>query len=228
MVIGRSRVAAMLAAACALALSACGSSPSAGSADGSNQFSGSTAAPTTAPTTTATASPRPNLNTYTQNFQGGYSAQASFGFLPVQHAGTVNIAGYTIPLACPDDFSSQTDAMVPYEIIVKNTTPNFNFKGLVETLQFTPSNEGPDGIEQQVGNGSAACTDEFGAQTTFNLQPGGQVVIVGALGYSNYYSPQYPNGQPNILSGTDMIVDLGNTQGYNDTSQEGNISIPLP
>jgi hypothetical protein len=141
----------------------------------------------------------------------GYTGSIEIVRGQVEHAGTQQIAGVKLGSACPVD--SETDAVIPFELVVYNTTPNFSASPGVEVTATAENGALPQKIKAEMGYSSGPSCVSFivggysGDENTNGpdtlvlspdepLHPHGMIVGSGFLIAPNYYSPAHPAGDP--------------------------------
>lgn len=123
---------------------------------------------------------------------GGYTFRAELSIGSVRHAETGLVLGDATSGAC--DFDSQTDALVPYQVRVTNTTSNFTAKA---AAHLTISGASAEATYSDQG---ATCQqDDFGVQSTQPLSDGASSVLRGFFVVPRYYTPDAPSGDPAVL-----------------------------
>jgi hypothetical protein len=205
-------IAAVLAASCTSTLSSV--PPVTGP---TNQNQGTTA--------TTSALPTPALRqagTFTVTFDQGYSASAAFQLGTVQHIAPMEVAGLALGEAC--GAVAATDAVIPWELSVTNTTPNFSFASL--TPDFTVGLYGGAGqgaaasglqnftAESEAG-GQVNCsvnTNVNGSWVLGDLQAGQTINLGGYFIVSSYFSPAQPNGTPTELDSLRVGIYAANAK----------------
>jgi hypothetical protein len=190
-----------------VATSGCGSSAPVQHSSAAQQ---APATPTTETTETPSSASHPPPATaatwhFTWTHEGGYRYSASLSLSRPEHVEASAIA--------PCTAEAQTAAQVLGSLTLTNDTPNFSGKPY---LNFSPSQ--PilfGGSETCYGEGSEG--DNIGYEPKNNLAPGASSISKVALVIPNYYSPEHPDGNVEMLDQTGLTaqteVEINGSEG---------------
>jgi hypothetical protein len=221
-------VVALGVAAIALVVTACGGSSSTPPPSKKHSGSVSRATRTTVATTTVTSTPSTQTqppstsfvatNTWTWDGQatGGYKASFQFEDSDVTSVSQAPLfTGFTstqdIVNGC-SSFNAETDAVIPAQIEITNTTASFSAK--IEAFVVLPNDTdsaidyvggqiqcAPSGNEDNPGESafSFACTLNSGASCTVPFY----------IAVQNYFSPSDPSGDQTVLANSEIQFCTG-------------------
>lgn len=135
----------------------------------------------------------------------GYTATATL------RRGSLEKADYqqngTLRLGSSCSVNPETDAVIPFQISVTNTTPNFSASPSIEVVIDGPNDSLPTKVSAEIGYSEGPqCVNTLAFSPTDPLKPGASTYASGFFIASNYYSPAHPNGEPGLLKNAVLIV----------------------
>lgn len=219
-----------LLVAASLGLAACGTAsvPNA-STSTTSTLKVSRQSGTTTTTTTTTVPKRRDapLVTVTGAFRmkldGGYTASGVVSVGPPKHATPLKLGGAVVGEACTVD--SQTDAAIPFQVRITNTTESFSLNDVSSSVFITSrsdtsalSNDVSDGIvntEYSAGDQEECETwdSDPGPMWGYSLSPNQYTSLSGFIIIPNYYSPAQPAGQVSEISGAYIALMVSDSSG---------------
>jgi hypothetical protein len=147
---------------------------------------------------TVAAGPLTHRWTLTESANGGYQLHVEFDVgTPQKLVEGLTNGSVTAGTAC-NDISSQTDAVIPAEVIVTNTSPGgFSVDG---AYQLSADYQNAEAELNYSDSGPSCRGGTIGTQWNSGLASGaaGQSFMFFVL--HNYYSPNFPNGDPQVLA----------------------------
>lgn len=214
----------------AAALSGCGSSGASSASTTTTMNSASTTMISTTTTMNATSTtlnlqpqglPTPALvrtGSFSAHFPGGYSAGGTLRTGQLAHDTPMILEGDTLGDGCA--VNTQTDAVVPFLLTVRNTTSHFALTSSWQVVldDNSTSDETQNLSVESVVGGQPTCygaeesadsdndgEPEAAFQTT--LQPGQSTEVGGFVIVGSYYSPASPSGSLGEIDNVAMYVD---------------------
>jgi hypothetical protein len=154
---------------------------------------------TTTQPTLNSAGPLPNRWTYSGPgpLGNGYSQSVTFAAGSLQHyTPDLTNNGFIAGTKCT--INQNTDAVIPFEVIMTNTTPSFSIPVIEMNMMKLPGSSITNS-EDAVEGGCQPITGVIIGVNASNLAPGASSTDYGFFVVSNDYSPNYPNGDPNAL-----------------------------
>jgi hypothetical protein len=194
----------------------------------------------TTPTQTAVAAQsEPPLNSVAVlhlRSESGYTANAELRRGALEHAASQKRGSLTLGTAC--QVNSQTDAIVPFEITLTNTTSSYSASPGIEIVAVAPNNdlphlmaepnyaEGPQCVTfvpgAYHGDENTNGTDYLAVSAASPLAPGGSVTTPGFFIVHGYHSPAHPNGDTQLLHGVELTFQpQSGGEGFNVASASG-------
>jgi hypothetical protein len=199
-------------------------------ADGGSGGTGFGAAATTtysAPTTVVSLGDLVNAWTIDEQAAGGYTFEAVLRTGAPRHVTPGLGLGTLIAGAGCSDLSAQTDAVIPAEISLQNTTPSFSAMAAVR-FSFSSSWANAE-MEAQYSDGPTCNTSQdqgFGLQSTQPLLSNQSTTLYAFLVLHNYYTPAAPEGDPAVLASATLIPIQAHIEASNATLTITNVSGP--
>lgn len=210
----------LIASIMVVALAGCGGSKGQPGGDGSAAVSSTYA---TATSSSVSEPPMPSEAELELKSQRGYTATATL------RRGSLEKADHqqngTLRLGSSCSVNPETDAVIPFQISVTNTTPNFSASPGIEVVADGPNDSLPTKVSAEIGysEGPQCVTfvpapyaypgdengngpDYLAFSPTDPLTPNASTYASGFFIASNYYSPAHPNGEPALLKNVVLII----------------------
>ncbi len=175
---------------------------------------------TTQPVTTTTVAQPAFTNVWSLTLTGenGYTASGQIMTGSVETFGSGDVNG-PITASSYCDGNPQTDAVVPFELSLTNTTSGFSQMAGFDFISDTGIDgnnwfTSVDSLEFEFTaseNINAQCSDSTaGPAIACTLSPQQSCQIFGFVVFHDYYSPSMPNGDPSLLSSITFGVSAAN------------------
>ena len=170
---------------------------------------------------------------FTATATSGYSESVELQVgNPVQYQSGLANGQDVAGSACTLD---QTDALIPFEMTLTNTTTGFDtfvtasFSGIGSTS--LPGFPGAELDVEAAYSGGSQCFNSANGDSSFStnssvtLSPNGNSVLFGFFVVTNFYSPNFPNGDTSMLDGT--VLSVYQTQSYSPTDGSAGINYAI-
>ncbi len=201
-------------------LAGCSSVRAATSLHASSPSDSSQGPSTTQPVTTTTLAQPTFTNDWSLTLTGtnGYTASGQIMAGQVEAFGSGDVNGpITASSYCQGN--PQTDAVIPFELSLINTTSGFSQSVGFDFVSDTGIDDNDwytsvDSLEFEFtasDNINAQCSDSTaGPGIACSLGPQQSCQIFGFVVFHNYYSPSTPNGDPSLLSSMTFVASAAN------------------
>jgi hypothetical protein len=146
--------------------------------------------------------------TFTESAPGGYSASGTLSLgQPQQYRSGLRQGDLIAGSACA--INSPTDAVIPGTLRLTNESGNFASQ-VVAHMNW--SSDAITAVELKYSDGPTCQTSGstgFGLQSNDTLQSGQSVAVNLFVVISNYFSPDYSNGNPSMLASAGLFLASG-------------------
>lgn len=150
----------------------------------------------------------------------------------------MQVAGIVLGSAC--SVNGETDAVIPWDLSLTNTTNGFSLSSgdvqlyLSEGNSATPASHSYISYEFRAG-GSPTCADQrtflnggsFMAGWGIDVPPQQSITLGGYVIISNYYSPAHPNGNTSKLANAHIVVMVASNPATEDTKFKAGTNMTL-